>query len=62
MRLQQTVNAETTSQIIGISSMTISISARKRWVESHFSRRTIIEYLNEDINLTKKEDITESLT
>ena len=41
--------------------MNNSISGRQRWAESHFLRATIISYLNEDLNLTKKEDITESL-
>ena len=49
------------SQRTGIASMTNSISARQRWAKSHFLRTTIISYLNEGLNLTEKEDITEGL-
>ena len=38
-----------------------SIPARQHWAEAHFLRATVISYLYEDLNLTKKEDITESL-
>ena len=41
--------------------MTNSISARQHWTESNFLRTAIISYLNEDLNLTKKEDINENL-
>ena len=41
--------------------MSNSILARQCLAESHFLRTTIISYLNEDLNLTKKEGITESL-
>ena len=61
LTLEQTVNTDAASQGTGTGSMTNSISARQRWAESHFSRTTIISYLNEDLNLMKKEDITESL-
>ena len=61
LTLEQTVNADAASQRTGIVSMTNSISARQRWAESHFLRTTVISYLHEDLNLTKQEDITESL-
>ena len=61
LTLEQTVNADAASQRTGIASMTNSIPAHQRWAESHFLRTTIISYLNKDLNLTKKEDIMESL-
>ena len=61
LTLEQTVNADASSQRTGIASMTNSISAHQHWAESHFLRTTIISYLNEDLNLTKNEEITESL-
>ena len=57
MTLEQTINADATSQGTGIASMTNLISAR----QSHILKATIISYLYEDLNLTKNEDITESL-
>ena len=61
MALEQTVNADAASQRTGIASMTNSISVRQHWAESHFLRTTVVSYLYEDLNLTKKEGITESL-
>ena len=42
LTLEQTVNADASSQRTGIASMTNSISAHQHWVESHFLRTTII--------------------
>ena len=61
LALEQRVNDDAASQRTGIAFITNSILARQRWAESHFLRTTIISYLNEDLNLTEKEDITESL-
>ena len=61
LRLEQTVIAYAASKRTGIASMTNSISARQGWTESHFLRTTIILHLNEDLSLTKKGDISESL-
>ena len=61
LTLEQTINAGVASPGTGIASMTNPISARQLWAESHFLGKTIISYLNEDLNLTKKEDIIESL-
>ena len=61
LTLEKTTNAGVASQGTGIASMTNSISARQLWAESHFLGKTITSYLNEDLNLTKKEDIMESL-
>ena len=58
--LEQTVNAYAASHRTGIASMTNSILARQRCAESHFLRTTTIWYLNEDLNLKKREGITES--
>ena len=41
--------------------MTNSISACQCWTEPHLLRATMISYLNEDLNIIKKEDITETL-
>ena len=60
LTLEKTVNTDAASLRAGIAPMTNSISARLRWAESHFLR-TSISYLNENLNLTKKQDITESL-
>ena len=54
LTLEQTVNANAASQRTGIASMTNSISARHRWAESHFLRTTVLSYLYENLNLTKK--------
>ena len=59
--LEQTINADAASQGTGIASMTNSISACQCWTESHLLRATMISYLNEDLNITKREDITETL-
>ena len=59
--LEQTINADAASQGTGITSMTNSISACQRWTEPHLLRATMISYLNEDLNITKREDITETL-
>ena len=61
MALEQTVNADAASQRTGIASMTNSISAYQRWAKFPVLRTIVISYLYEDLNLTKKEDITESL-
>ena len=61
LTLEQKVNVDAASQRTGIAAITNSISAHQCWAESHFLRTTIISYLNEDLNLTKKEDITKSL-
>ena len=55
------VSDDAASQRTGIASMNNSTSASQHWARSHFLRTTITSYLNEDLNLTKKEDITESL-
>ena len=54
LTLEQTVNADAASQRTDIASLTNSISSRQRWAESHYLRATIISYLDEDLNLTKK--------
>ena len=38
LTLEQTINADAASQRTGILSITNSVSARKRWVQSHFLR------------------------
>ena len=49
------------SQKTGNSSIANSVSVCQRWAESYFLRTTVISYLFEDFNLTKKEDTTKSL-
>ena len=58
---EQTVNTDAASERAGITSMANSILASQCCTESHFLRTTTISYLNEDLNLTRMEDITERL-
>ena len=58
LTLEQTINADASSQRFGITSMTNSISARQRWAESHFFRTTIISSLLDMLDLKKNEDVS----
>ena len=59
--LEQTVNADSASQLHGITPLTNSIPARLRWADSHFWRTKLLSNLLEDLNLNKKEDVSEEL-
>jgi hypothetical protein len=59
--LEQTINADAASQRTGIASLTNSISARQRWAESHFLRSSVISQVFEDLNMSKREDVSASL-
>ena len=61
LTLEQIINADATSQRTGISVVTNSISARQRWPESHCIRLSVISHLFEELNFTKKEDISRDL-
>ena len=61
LALEQTINADATSQRTGISSINNSITARQRWAESHSLRTKIILMLFEQPGITKKDDITHDL-
>ena len=61
LTLEQTINADASSQRFGITSMTNSISARQRWAESHFFRTNIISSLLDMLDLKKKEDVSQYL-
>ena len=61
LTLEQTINADAASQRTGISAMTNSIGARQRWAQSHFLRIDIISKINEDLGLTRKEDVSADL-
>jgi hypothetical protein len=61
LTLEQTINADAANQRTGIASLTNSISARQRWAESHFLRSSVISHIFRELNMSKKEDITESL-
>ena len=61
LALEQTINADAANQRTGIASLTNSISARQRWAESHFMRTSVLSQVFEDLNMSKKEDVTASL-
>ena len=61
LTLEQTINADAASQKKGISAITNSTSARQRWAESHYIRISIVSHLFEELNLTKKEDVSRDL-
>ena len=61
LTLEQTINADAASQRTGISAMTNSIGARQRWAQSHFLRIEIISRINEELGLTRKEDVSADL-
>ena len=61
LTLEQTIKADASSQLFGITSMTNSISARQRWAESHFFRTTIISSLLDMLDLKKNEDVSQYL-
>ena len=61
LTLEQTINADDSSQRFGITSMTNSISTRQRWTESHFFRTTIVSPLLDILGLKKNEDVSQYL-
>ena len=61
LTLEQTVNADAECQRRGIIALTYSISARQRWAQNHSLRTTIISTVLEELNLLKKEDVSEDL-
>ena len=61
LTLDQTIKADASSQLFGITSMTNSISARQRWAESHIFRTTIISSLLDMLDLKKNEDVSQYL-
>ena len=61
LTLEQTINADAASQRTGIQSMTNSISARQRWVESHFLRTSVISQVFDDLGMVTKEDVARDL-
>ena len=42
-----------------ILALTNSVSARQRWAQSHFMRRSIVSQLFEDLDLTVKEVVSQ---
>ena len=58
---EQNVNADAACQRSGITSLTNSISAQKRWAQSHSIRTSILSKLFEELGMTSKEDISEEL-
>ena len=54
LTLEQTINADATSQKIGITSSTNSIGARQRWARSHFLSTKIISYVFDKVGMSKK--------
>ena len=61
LTLELTINADAASQRTGVSVFTNSISARRRWVQSHFLRMSVVSHLLESLDLNKKEDVTVDL-
>ena len=61
LTLEQTVNADVACQRRGIIALTNSISARQRWAQNHSLRTTIISTVFEELNLSKKEDVSEDI-
>ena len=61
LTLQQTINGDVVAQRIWISAITNSVSARQRWTESHYIRLSVISHLFEELNMTKKEDVSRDL-
>ena len=61
LTLEQTINADAASQKVGITNLTNSISARQKWADSHYIRTEIISNLNDDLNLSSKDDISKEL-
>lgn len=61
LTLEQTVNADAACQRSGITALTNSISARQRWAQSHSLRVTIISKVFEELDLSRKEDVSEDL-
>ena len=58
LALEQTINTDAANQRTGISLLTNSISARQQWAESHFLCVPFISNSFNELNMTKKEDIT----
>ena len=54
LTLEQTINAETASQRLGVLSITNSISARQHWAELHYLCTNILSTLLENLVMTKK--------
>ena len=61
LTLEQTINADATSQRTGISSLTNSISARQRWAESHYLRTMLLTRSFEELGMSRKEDVSSNL-
>ena len=58
LSLEQTINADASSQRLGITSMTNSISAKQHRAESHFLRITIIPSLLDMLDLKENENVS----
>jgi hypothetical protein len=61
LTLEQTINADASSQKTGITNLTNSIAARQRWADSHFLRTEIISEVMQDLSLDQKEDVSRDL-
>ena len=61
LALEQTINADAANQRTGISAFTNSISARQRWVHSHYLRISVVSHLLEKLDLDHKEDVSADL-
>ena len=59
LTLEQTINADVACQRRGIIALTNSISARQRWAQSHSLRTSIISYLFESVDISKREDTSD---
>ena len=58
LTLEQTINDDAASQRSGISSITNSISARQCWADTHYLRTSVISIIQEQLGMSKKEDIS----
>ena len=61
LTLETTINSDAARQRTGISGMTNSNSARQTWAQSHSIRVGVISNVFEEIDLTRKENVTEEL-
>lgn len=61
LTLEQTINADASRRLTGITHFTNSISARQRWSKSHSIRSTVVSHTYDITGLKKAQDITGDL-
>jgi len=59
LTLEQTINADASRRLTGITHFTNSISARQRWSKSHSIRSTVVSHTYDITGLKKAQDITD---